>query len=420
MKTETLKGNTSFIRLAVGMVLLLMLGAILASHNAGAASAKPIEVKYDEKKLSFTPDPILDKGTTLVPFRPLFEGMGMSVKWDKTKQTVTGTKDGLNIVLRINSKQATVNGKTIQLSLAPEIRNGSTLVPLRFVGESTGAYVAWNPYAPEILIYSDHFFKSNGVTKEQVRKAFEDHLAKIKAQVEAEKAANTTVKVPAAPKGSGVYKPASSNSVDLNNLQGMYYGFRPDYDGSECGGMCWDIYTFLPGKKIVTGQPANGGPETINCTKDTCRSYTISGNKLSIQGGSTHTIKKVNGRLVIDDIELEAVKPVKNDQKLSGTYTYRGFSGLIGISGGATSWSTTITFKADGTFESDHMMIGSVNGGAPTTGASGSSTSGSYRITGNTIVLAYRDKTVENELFFIQDGASASEIQIGENYFRTE
>ncbi|MFS0723065.1 copper amine oxidase N-terminal domain-containing protein [Paenibacillus sp. 1P07SE] len=418
MKNEaSIKGELRWFQLAAGIVLLLMLGVIWSSADAHAATSKPIQVMYDDKKLDFSPAPVLDNGTTLVPFRPLFEAMGMTVEWNSSQQTVTGKKEGLSIVLKINSKQATVNGQALPLSLAPQIRSGSTLVPLRFVGESTGALVAWNPYAPEILIYTDPYLQSMGLTKEQANKTINDRIAEIKAQIEAAEAANPPVNVPAAPAGSGVYKPAASDAIDLNNLQGMYYGFRSDFDGSECGGMCWDMYTFLSGGKVVVGTPVNGGPETINCTKDTCSSYTISGGKLTIAGGSVHTIERRDGKLFIDDVEMARVKPVSSNLRLSDSYIYRGFSGLVGISGGATSWSTTITFQANGNFESDKVMIGSVQGGAPTHGSAGSSTSGSYRITGNTIVLAYRDGRVETELFFVHEDDSLEDIHIGENYF---
>ncbi|WP_020620657.1 copper amine oxidase N-terminal domain-containing protein [Paenibacillus daejeonensis] len=408
------KLRTLFYVAAAAMLLTLV--AALSSASAEAAT-NPIKVKYDDKQLQFSPNPIIDNGTTLVPFRPLFEAMGMSVDWNNERKVVTGKKEGLTIVLTVGSKQATVNGQPLQLSLAPQVRGGSTLVPLRFVGESTGALVAWNPYAPEILIYTDAYLATQGLTKEQANKVIADQIAEFKAIHDAQAAENPPIPVPAAPKGSGVYKPATSDSVDLNNLQGMYYGFRPDNDGSECGGMCWDLYTFLSGKRVVVGTPANGGPETIDCAKDKCSSYTISGGKLTIAGGASYTIERKNGKLFINDVEMERVKPVSNDLKLSGSYINRGFFGLVGISAGSTSWSTTLKLQANGTFSSDSIMIGSVQGGAPTTGAAGASTKGSYRITGNTIVFAYRDGRIERELFFVQSNGSFDDIQIGDSNF---
>src|SRR5690606_35755309 len=80
--------------------------------------------------------------------------------------------------------------------------------------------------------------------------------------------------------------------VDLDKLAGMYYGFRSDLGGYECGGICWDFYTFLPDHKVVVGPPANGGPEAIDCDEDACLSYTIESGQLKLSDGTALTIGK--------------------------------------------------------------------------------------------------------------------------------
>lgn len=410
----------------MGLVTALAI-ALLFLGGQGTASAetaaKPIQVKLDEEVITFEKEPIKIKGTTLVQFRPLFEQLGMEVEWDSVNRVVTGTKSDLTIVLHIGSTTATVNGQKMELLQAPQIQNGHTLVPLRFVSEATNALVAWNPYMPQILIYTPDFMDANGVSRDQVQKLIDDELARIKAEYEADQEANkppTPINVPAAPKGSGVYKPAASDKADLSKLQGMYYGLRDDYGGYECGGMCWDIYTFLPGGKVVIGTPNNGGPETIDCAKDECHSYTIKNGEMKLGNGEVYAIKVEDGQLVINDVPLSPVKPATDGMKLNQEYIYRGYWGLIGISSGSTSWSEVITFYDNGTFRSSKLMLGSVQGGAPTDGATGSDLAGSYRITGNTLVLVYSNGKVGNYLFFIHDSSQPGqmdEIQIGEDYF---
>ncbi|RXZ83177.1 copper amine oxidase N-terminal domain-containing protein [Paenibacillaceae bacterium] len=416
--------STSVSRIVMTLLALFGFAVALTAFSSGASAASTIEVNLDEKKINFDKDPVSAHGTTLVQFRPLFEAMGIKVTWNSKQQTITGTKDNFSLVMTINSKQATVNGKVIQLAQPPQIMNGNTMVPIRFISEATGALVAWEPYKPQILIYTESFLQELGVTKAQAQEAINKELARIKAEYEADQAANPPVKpvpVPNAPKGSGEYKPAVSDAVDLNKLQGMYYGFREDHGGYECGGICWDMYTFLPGNKVLVGQPANGGPETIDCKKDACTSYTIKNSKLTLGNGKSYSIGKKNGGLVIDDVELTRVKPSTANLKLSKKYIYRGYQGLIGISSGATSWSKTIAFHANGTFESDSLMIGSVEGGSSRTqGGTGKSTSGSYRVSGNTLVLAFGDGTIENHLFFIHEDTKRGElgdIHIGKNNY---
>ncbi|WP_248929243.1 copper amine oxidase N-terminal domain-containing protein [Paenibacillus hamazuiensis] len=122
-----------------------LLGAalILPYSDAAAAAERPVRVYLDGKAISFEVQPVLENGTTLVQFRPIFEKMGLTVGWDGETQTVTGTKDGLTIELVIDQTAAYVNGQPYELELAPRLVNGNTLVPLRFVSESCGKEVSW-------------------------------------------------------------------------------------------------------------------------------------------------------------------------------------------------------------------------------------------------------------------------------------
>ena len=49
-------------------------------------------------------------------------------------------------------KQATVNGKTVTLDVAPQLLNDRTMVPLRFVVESLGAIVEWEDVTQTVTI----------------------------------------------------------------------------------------------------------------------------------------------------------------------------------------------------------------------------------------------------------------------------
>jgi hypothetical protein len=404
---------------------LVMLAAIalVTGPFAGTAysAAKPIEVQLNEKVLSFPQAPIAENGTTLVPFRAIFEAMGLKVEWNAQQQTVSGSKTGLSIVMTLNKKTAVVNGKTVNLPQPPQIRNNATLVPLRFIGEASGALVFWNPYKPQVLIYTEDHLAKLGVTKTQALADLNKQLAEIKRKLDEEAASKPPVTptkpvvVPEPTKGNAGYKPAGSGAVDLSRLQGMYYGFSPDYDGSECGGMCWNIITFLPGQKVMIDAPASGGPETLNTAA--AQSYQIQGGKLVLASGKSRSIAVKGGKLYVDEVELAPVKPVANNLKLSGEYTHMGFSGLIGISAGSSSWTERITFNSNGTFTSSNFMIGNVQGGDPTSGAAGSDATGSYKISGNTIVMVTTSGNKSQALFFVHDDG---DIQIGDKSFSPE
>jgi hypothetical protein len=85
-------------------------------------------------------------GRTLVPFRKLFETLGFTVKWveEGAVRKAVGTKNGLSIELTINNTNAIVNGKAVALDVPAQIIDGHTMVPLRFVSESSGFQVAFS------------------------------------------------------------------------------------------------------------------------------------------------------------------------------------------------------------------------------------------------------------------------------------
>ena len=101
--------------------------------------------------------PIIKNGRTLVPIRAIVEAMGGSVSWDGTEKKVTITLKDTVIELWINKPQAKVNGELKWIDdtnhkVVPEIINGRTMLPLRFVAETLGAHVDWDGTTKTITI----------------------------------------------------------------------------------------------------------------------------------------------------------------------------------------------------------------------------------------------------------------------------
>lgn len=96
--------------------------------------------------------PIIVNGRTLLPLRSVLEALGASIDWNQTTRTVTATKEGIRVILVIDSVTATVNDVKQTLDTPPQIVNGRTLVPLRFLAETFGATVLWNQNTRVITI----------------------------------------------------------------------------------------------------------------------------------------------------------------------------------------------------------------------------------------------------------------------------
>ncbi|MFF2910782.1 TraB/GumN family protein [Paenibacillus sp. NPDC057934] len=135
--------------------VLLSLILLTSAYSSVQAAEKSLSVKLNGEQIQFSNSaPIIEKGVTLVPLRPLLEKLGVQVKWDQATRTVSGSKEGLSFSLKIGSTNATANGKTVKLDAAPKQIKNVTYVPLRFAAETTGYQVAWNQSLRQVSLTS--------------------------------------------------------------------------------------------------------------------------------------------------------------------------------------------------------------------------------------------------------------------------
>jgi len=100
------------------------------------------------------PPPYIRNGSTLVPLRFIGEAFGAVIDWQPKlgRGTINITLNDINILIEIGNKIAIANGQKKALTAPPEITGGRTFVPLRFIGEAFGADVKWNPSTQGITI----------------------------------------------------------------------------------------------------------------------------------------------------------------------------------------------------------------------------------------------------------------------------
>ncbi|NPV88376.1 copper amine oxidase N-terminal domain-containing protein [Coprothermobacteraceae bacterium] len=93
--------------------------------------------------------PVIKNGRTLLPIRAIVEALGGQVGWDANQKKVTVTLGSNRVELWIGKNTALVNGRQVMIDatnpkVVPEIINGRTMLPLRFVAESLGCSVEWD------------------------------------------------------------------------------------------------------------------------------------------------------------------------------------------------------------------------------------------------------------------------------------
>jgi photosystem II stability/assembly factor-like uncharacterized protein len=96
-------------------------------------------------------------GRTIVPIRALVESLGGTISWDDIERKVTINFKTALIELQIDNPKARVNGNEKWIDpdnhdVRPTIINSRTMLPLRFVAESLGCNVDWDPNTKAITV----------------------------------------------------------------------------------------------------------------------------------------------------------------------------------------------------------------------------------------------------------------------------
>jgi len=121
----------------IAVALSLTIAAVFAGTSVRAQT-----VTINGRQMYLNPGPIERSGRVFVPLRGIFEQLGASVVYNSG--TINATKGQTTVSLHIGSTQATINGQSQSLDVAPFIVGATTYVPLRFVAQSLGANVGYD------------------------------------------------------------------------------------------------------------------------------------------------------------------------------------------------------------------------------------------------------------------------------------
>src|SRR5690606_2982398 len=127
---------------------------------------------------------------------------------------------------------------------------GHTMVPLRFVGEATGAAVGWHGKTRTISVYSSEYLQISGLSHEEARKMANAGL------------------------------PPSDASAD--GPRGFYARGSADLLGTRgCRGMCWDYFFFVNDHQVLL-HPSQQTAAYVDCREAECLPYEIKDGNLIV------------------------------------------------------------------------------------------------------------------------------------------
>ena len=131
-------------------ILFSLLLMIFVTSNVFAGRSPLIE--YNGKIVKSDVSPYIQNERTMVPIRFISETLGYKVTWDNDKREVGVKGKDTEILLKVDSKNALVNGKEVKLDAPASIKKDRTFVPLRFVAENLKAEVKWDKENFKVII----------------------------------------------------------------------------------------------------------------------------------------------------------------------------------------------------------------------------------------------------------------------------
>ncbi|HAA34507.1 MAG TPA: hypothetical protein DCD97_04265 [Firmicutes bacterium] len=108
------------------------------------AAGGAIRITLDDTVVETDVPPYIDENSrTMVPVRFVTQGLGCYVEWNQEEQQIRVSRSGIVVELYIGQKIARVNGTEKGMDTTAVLKEGRTMVPLRFLAETFGLEVSW-------------------------------------------------------------------------------------------------------------------------------------------------------------------------------------------------------------------------------------------------------------------------------------
>ncbi len=134
---------------------------------AFAQSAYAGDIVINGERMTSEAEPYIENGRTLVPLRFISENLGADVDFDDETRLVSVNKDDVSIELTLGSNAAFVNDEEITLDAASSIKDGRTMVPLRFIAEAFDCKVDYEKES-KLVFVADKDFNEEFITPDNI------------------------------------------------------------------------------------------------------------------------------------------------------------------------------------------------------------------------------------------------------------
>ena len=132
---------------------------------SAACYAQDVNVSINGNMVNFpNQQPVVVDGRTLIPLRGVFDNMGYDIAWNGETKTVTLAKSGTTITVNIGESCYYLNGTQHSIDVPAQIINGSTMLPLRAIGDASGCQVLWDADTKTATIVDTDAYTGEAIT----------------------------------------------------------------------------------------------------------------------------------------------------------------------------------------------------------------------------------------------------------------
>jgi len=124
--------------------LSIMLAVLIVLATAAVANAASPNFTVGGQSYTPFPQPVLEKGTLLVPVSAIVDMFDIDAKCNSTAQTILLSKNDKDVQLNLAANEIKVSGQAASLQGLIRIIGNRAYVPLRPVAEGLGGSVSWD------------------------------------------------------------------------------------------------------------------------------------------------------------------------------------------------------------------------------------------------------------------------------------
>ncbi|MFD0672147.1 beta-propeller domain-containing protein [Cohnella sp. GCM10027633] len=148
-------GNKIFLTALLASVMLATTSVAAPAKPPSTAAPASGSIMVNGAALKLNKSAYVVKNMTMVPLRQIAEALGAAVDWGTDAQGRTFaklTRGARSATITAGVASIVADGRAVKLGVAPELRSGTIMVPLRAISEALGTIVAWDGVGKVIRI----------------------------------------------------------------------------------------------------------------------------------------------------------------------------------------------------------------------------------------------------------------------------